>query len=828
MKRRNEIIYTDSETYTPDGEAENESVAADEAKDDGSDYTPEMMSFAEVDKPDGKKRRGGIKTKLIVIGSVLLAAVLLIGGYFLFLYEPETETEPDKFYILTDAASEAVAGLDGKGTIAFSSSAAELIEDEYGYIAYTFAKSVEKAGRVKVETGEGGAFVTVSMNGESVEFGEDELFRALPDGTKYAFDGESLYVNALLKLDGKDGITLPLRALNGYDTDGDTVTSTGKPFMYPAISRSDVQSITVANQSGSYKIYRYDSSTFYMENAEGVDFNSEMFSYLVVSSTYTCAESKISNPKDFSEYGLDGDGSTAKVTVVTTGGDTHVIVIGDTDSSGSYKYARCDDKPFVYLLLAGDVASTFEVSGESYLTANLVYSISDTNEIYGIDKMTVYYRDTETAVNIRLQRKVSASNNLKVYGDADLATLITDLKRMSGTYSDWTEDEAFAAFTTDDGKTAKIAIALCKYAADGEYKVRFTLVRDEDNDAYLPDNVKLLICTDGSTFNSVDASVDMSGQKDGTCRAYEMSFTSKDPVLYVRLDFEGVEKGKYVVTDEIRILADGKDANPADAFTGLWMMKNPAEFIPEGRNFAYVDTTNYCDFLLSVCALVGDRVEHIGIDEETLVRYGLDEPAIQIHYTYGSYDMDILLSDPDENGGRFAASMITTVHEGEEVKYVNPYVAYLSLETAAWMDWDAEDFLSHTLISMYIDDVDAIDVSFNGNDYRFDLVKEEGTLSSVTCNGNPVDLRNFRYLYVSIINVTLEGKYTGEDAETSEMLRIKVHSETKTDEIVFYRVSSTKAYYTIDGTGQYYTLVYDIMKIENNLALLLAGEEVPH
>ena len=75
MKRRNEIIYTDSETYPPDSEAENESVAADKAKDDGSDYTPEMMSFAEVDKPDGKKRRGGIKTKLIVIGSVLLAAV---------------------------------------------------------------------------------------------------------------------------------------------------------------------------------------------------------------------------------------------------------------------------------------------------------------------------------------------------------------------------------------------------------------------------------------------------------------------------------------------------------------------------------------------------------------------------------------------------------------------------------------------------------------------------------------------------------------------------------------------------------------------------------
>jgi hypothetical protein len=49
------------------------------------------------------------------------------------------------------------------------------------------------------------------------------------------------------------------------------------------------------------------------------------------------------------------------------------------------------------------------------------------------------------------------------------------------------------------------------------------------------------------------------------------------------------------------------------------------------------------------------------------------------------------------------------------------------------------------------------------------------------------------------------------------MLRINLVSETKTDEIVFYRVTSTKAYYTIDGAGGYYTLTYEVSQLLDKL-----------
>lgn len=834
--KRNDIIYTDAETFTPEEE-----------------ITAENSTFATKGGETGKRGKGGAKRPLALILAILVAAAVLIAGYFIFLYEPATETEIDPLYVLSAEGKDALEEV--KATISFADDKEILSADETGSIVYKFAQSVAECGKIKLKTGEADAFCVISANGDSVSLKKEEFFRFLEDGTPYAFDGENLFVNSILSLCGQEKIDLSLRALDGYDTDGDVVTSTGKPFLYPSTTRSNVKSITVKNQKTSFKVYRpsTSSSTFYIEGAEGVELNAEAFSYLVVNATYTCAEGKVNNPKDFSQYGLDGEGSTATVTVETLDGKTHKLIIGDVDSTGSYHYARYDGKEHVYLLLRSDVESTFAAGGEVFLTATLVYPISDTNAIYSIDQMVIYYRDLDQNIAFRLRRAMAASSNIVLSNeDADVATMLTDLKRLSGVYSDWTQDANFIGMGTKDGEAIQMAISTNRISKNGKYSLKIPFVRDEAKGAYLPESVEIYVCTDGSTFQTAalyEADT-FSDQKNGTYKVYNLDFESKDPVKYIRIDIEGYSSKKLFVTDEIRIMAGDVDANPADAFIGLWMITTD-EFVPDDRNYAYVNTTKYVEYLMSVCVLVGDEVVKIGIENQDLVDYGfgkwqVDEngnpvlneetkeqdvemnPAMQIHYVYSGYTMDILLSDPLEDGSRYAMSMITTTENGEEVKFVNPYIARVTLETAPWMEWEPMDYLSSSLLFMIIDDLDEMTFTFNGKDYNCVFGKDEnGTVQSVTVNGKELDMDTFRKVYVSVINISRDGEYNLSDGEQgSEMLRIKIKSETKQDEIIFYRVTSTKAYYTIDGAGGYYTLTYDVLDVISRFEAFLAGETI--
>ena len=134
------------------------------------------------------------------------------------------------------------------------------------------------------------------------------------------------------------------------------------------------------------------------------------------------------------------------------------------------------------------------------------------------------------------------------------------------------------------------------------------------------------------------------------------------------------------------------------------------------------------------------------------------------------------------------------------------------------MEWEPLDFVSSSLLYMYIDDVNEMKFTYDGESYNFIIGKDEaGIAQSVTCNGKEINMDEFRQFYIKVINVSREGEFKQGDETGSEMLRINLVSETKTDEIVFYRVTSTKAYYTIDGAGGYYTLTYEVSQLLDKL-----------
>jgi hypothetical protein len=62
--------------------------------------------------------------------------------------------------------------------------------------------------------------------------------------------------------------------------------------------------------------------------------------------------------------------------------------------------------------------------------------------------------------------------------------------------------------------------------------------------------------------------------------------------------------------------------------------------------------------------------------------------------------------------------------------------------------------------------------------------------------------------------------------EPTEYLRIKVHTESHSPEFVFYRVSATRCYFTVDGSGSYYALIEDVDDVIEDALTFVSGGKV--
>jgi len=791
-----------------------------------------------------------MKKQIIIIASVFLVAIILFVAYMFIKPQSDiVEVSEDDQYALTDEVTEALATIDGSYTVKFAGRQNAITTSTTKNRIYQFALSIAGSNnKITVVTDDTASTDDVTIVGgsgsKSVKYAD--FYKYLADETPYAHDAIGIIVGTILELDGKEAIEIELTALDGYDTDGDTViASTGKPFVFPQKSRSDIQTLTITNQYGSYKILRKTSgstSSLIFVGAEYVGYDKEKFSQLVVNATYVLASGKVKNHLGFEEYGLDSEANaTASFTLVTTSGEAHKVIIGKSDPTGSYYYARYVGKDIVYMLPATDLEESLLLPESYYLTALLVYPITETEDVYNIDNVTISWPKNDITLVASQFKLCSLSDNAAAYQIDGSATAVTDLlkdkKTFSGTYTTWTDGSLFAGVKSSDKKEFYIDICLVNYAVDGNYKVEFGMLRDESTGAYLPEASRIAYSTDiGKTFVETDINMTYD-QSNKEYKKYSYEFKSDDAVQYVRVYFT-MPAGKYAVMDELRVYVDGADSQPADALVGSWRAVEPLDYVPEGKNFVYPDSTNFQTTLLtSLGSLVGDAVVETGICDNVydigtiskakLAKYGLDEPDMIASFEFDGFVSTVYIAYP-KDGGDYYYAYSTESSLSQDITICTDIIAEISLDTAAWLNWDIVDMLDHNLLSMYIDDIETLTITFGGKDYVFELIKDSnGKLTTVRIDGKTVDTQNFRYLYISIIGMSLKGEYEEGEEAPAEVLRIKIKSQSKNPEIVFYRVTTSKAYYTIDGQGRYYVLLDKVNTVKKNVGLLLAGQDVP-
>lgn len=867
MSQENETLHT-----TPEAETETaENLISEEEKQE----ILSVFSETNANKQQKKSHKLTIKNQLILIGCILVVAGILLGCYFLFLKEPEPL---DAFYVTGESTTETLEKLDERTTITFcgypkSEYNAELNADLFRTYTYATLYSMQ-SGKVSVDIESGGKkCVRISCNKKEKEIPYESFYLARPqDGKIYGFDGENLFTNAIREMTGSEKAEIAIRPLDGFDVDGDSVLVSGAVVMFPMVNKNEISYLSIANSFGDYAIYQ-SGGKFYFQGCELLSYDEELFASLIVDCRYMVTSGKMDEHLDLSVYGLDteehGTCSYTLLTVPDASGESffHTVRVGKKSASGTYYYAMYFGGKMnkqnevvetyangrIYLIPYTNVEENLMHRKEDYFSADLVYGVSKTEDCYELDNIHLdyYYEDAKEDVSI-LVRNLStflfsenASSN-----NGDNANALKDKVSYSETglkYSNWlgeTDKSYFVGFTSSDAKAFSITAVVNNVASDGKYECRFGMLRDTDNATYaaiLPESISIRYSSDGVLFKKAsNITFDLESQQEDTVKQYSFTLESEEPILLIELSFTMPKKIGYLVLDEIRVYADGEDAVPNDALSGVWRMVQPASLIPTGKNFSYLDSSNFSDFIYGISSLKGDSVERVGIstrnaaektddilDSEALKEYGLDNPSMHFAYDFNGYTTDLYISKyNEEENCYFAYSTITgdVYGTGKNVCFCTGVIARLSKETAEWLDWDPLEYIDRQLFDIFVYDITELDISYENKKYKFDVTADGTTITSVRNGTQELDERNFRYLYLSIVQLNMKSVYEASDKEKpEEYMRIHIRSKTDDREYVFYRVSSSRAYYTINGEGSYYCLFNSLRNVAKKTDTFVAG-----
>ncbi|NCA67333.1 MAG: DUF4340 domain-containing protein, partial [Clostridia bacterium] len=844
--------FFERQYFAGDSLKENEDVEDDEMS--SGEY---LKAFDKVSEPKNVKKFSGMKKQIIILVSVFLVAAILLGVYE-FILKPGDDTDDvlPNIYTLSSNCYTIINQVENDVQIVFKDSEDALSKDTYGKYLYYFAVTFEyEFDCVSLVYGEGDAFCTVRSGDKAVTYSEDEFFNTLENGKRFSFNGERLYGAAILEVTGRTDLgnadSFARWALPGYDLDGDTLSSTNRPFMYPSITRSDVSNVVVTNQYGSYKAYRMESngsysSEFYFEGAEFCQYNQELFASFIVNCTYVLTYGKVSNVRNLADFGLASDeDANAIIEIYTIDGKYHKILIGDEiPATGGY-YAKYYNKDFVYILdssYGNDVLRPLT----TLLTANLGYIISSTNDTYSVSEVYINYKNSDTDIYITQKQDLVLSPNITCYSSSQTVTsLLNDKTRLTGDYIDWTSAaKVFTGIKPSDGKDMVIQMQLTNYAyKTNQYSVKFGLVRDSSTSAALPLSVKVFVYippveetgdessdessgSSSSTGTYVEvASVSAFDQGDKSYKQYSLSFNYEKQIKAIKIVVTAPTEG-YVVFDEITAYADGKDAIPNESVTGIWKILSPENYIQPGSNYAVPDPSSFANTLYGITTLVGDEVMEYNIynkdktedeSKQLLAEYGLDNPEKVIYYKYQNYKSYIYVSalqkgETDADKWYYAFANVSYTDDEGKVYNISPnIIVKINYDTAAYLAWSPSDLIDRSAFTMYIDKIDTIEMAFGDKTYLFDLqdTDNNGKMDTVGYNGGYVDAQNFRYVYVSVLECTRVGTYVPAEGEITEdklIFRFTMHSELKDTELKFYRVSSTKVLYQINGE---YSEFYD-------------------
>ena len=317
--------------------------------------------------------------------------------------------------------------------------------------------------------------------------------------------------------------------------------------------------------------------------------------------------------------------------------------------------------------------------------------------------------------------------------------------------------------------------------------------------------------------------------------AYPISTTDS----YTTDDFYIVKEGKLFVQIDYQT----NEEKPTDAGLGSFRMLYPTNYNLNSDNYTAILAEFeqfYGTGTVEVCETLGGDFWEIfsnpdaevpEFDAESAVaetfarlkeKYGIDMecPYRLIHYHYHDMDTTIVFSEPDENGNMYAYSSLYDL------------VAQIPTSTAYFLDWDIIKFVDHPVYMENINDVAKIEVKSPDVNVTFTLTGE-GTDIIIKSDRSDkafdsTAVKNFRQWYRLLLSINMEDY--AEQTDISEMDFMTTVTITfdngDVTELSFYSYSTRRAFYTVNGNGEFYVIKTSVEKLLDNAIRVINGDAV--
>ncbi|HBL84574.1 MAG: hypothetical protein A2Y17_05945 [Clostridiales bacterium GWF2_38_85] len=199
---------------------------------------------------------------------------------------------------------------------------------------------------------------------------------------------------------------------------------------------------------------------------------------------------------------------------------------------------------------------------------------------------------------------------------------------------------------------------------------------------------------------------------------------------------------------------------------------------------------------------------------ERLAKWGLDKPMYEVLYSYDDQYYYIKFSKPDEDGNLYAYSMLSTA------------VVELPISNIPFLEWGLIDFVDVQIFSQNIGTVHKIVASFDDKSYIYNIVlDDEKKVTNVYADGKEYNVDSFKKYYLTFLQFYLVDYQEPPDEGTEPILTVNVECDSGNFEYKFYRSTSRKCFYTINGEGEFY-VSYDMVKNMMDQSIAISKDEI--
>ncbi len=250
---------------------------------------------------------------------------------------------------------------------------------------------------------------------------------------------------------------------------------------------------------------------------------------------------------------------------------------------------------------------------------------------------------------------------------------------------------------------------------------------------------------------------------------------------------------------------------------------------------AEVDSTKGQTLCYGLYGLVMSSCEYLEKTDEALAATGLDEPFVEISFSYGGKDRVLYLGDKITEvtqTDNTDAPALTTVTGYYAMFDTVEGIYAISKDKAPWYTFTVEDVMSRRPVSPYIYTVDTVEITLPDGTYTF---KIEGDADNHTfsCGGEEVDDVKFRELYQYLLaSVGEELFFEEQETQPAAVIKFNYREEyhdvygTSSDEIAFYASDDRNNIVSVNGSTLFKVREIYTQRLADNVKAVITGGAV--